>query len=108
SVSETGFTPQILTMAFGSTVRWTNTGGTQQTITERTPLALFDSGPLGPGATFDYFFNAASTYTVGSIQNPSRKQLIKIPMTSVPDSGTTATSFLLKWAQLPPPPDLIF
>jgi plastocyanin/acetyl esterase/lipase len=108
TVSNSGFSPGTVTIPFGTTVEWTNTGTNPHTVTDISPVALFDSGQIAPGGTFRFFFNGASTYTVGSTPDPGKTQTIRVPPRVSPASGTTATPFTVSWAAIPPPPTLLF
>src|SRR5439155_3636622 len=93
TVSDTGFTPKSTTLVMGTTLQWTNTGTAQHTATDLSRVALFDSGPLSPGGTFEFFFNGASTYYVGSTGDTFAPETIKVSPTVSPTSGTTSTPF---------------
>ena len=54
------FVPDVIVVPLGTTVRWTNLGAVAHTVTSNT--ALFDSGVLAPGATFQYTFTALGSY----------------------------------------------
>jgi acetyl esterase/lipase/plastocyanin len=108
AVSESGFTPGTLTVPFGTTVQWTNTGTQPHTVTDSGPVALFDSGSIAPTGIFQFFFNGASTYTVASAIDAGVTQSVKVPPQVSPAAGTTTTSFTVSWAALAPPPNLLF
>src|SRR5439155_26270299 len=93
TVSDSGFTPKSTTLGMGTTLQWTNTGTAQHTATDLSRVALFDSGPLSPGGTFEFFFNGASTYYVGSTGDTFAPETIKVSPTVSPTSGTTSTPF---------------
>jgi len=108
TVTDTGFTPVSTTIGMGSTVQWTNTGTVQHTATDKSKIGLFDSGPLSPGGTFQFFFNGASTYFVQSTGDAFSAQTIKIAPVISPTTGTTTTPFKVTWAAMTPPPNLLF
>jgi plastocyanin len=54
------FEPATITVAPGTTVRWTNHGQHRHTVTSDTKL--FDSGELGPGESYSYTFKDPGTY----------------------------------------------
>jgi len=54
------FDPPTLTVAPGTTVRWTNTGHHPHTVTDRG--GKFDSGDVAPGATYSATFSTPGTY----------------------------------------------
>jgi len=69
-IRDFAFAPNVILVPVGTTVRWTNeSAGNNHTVTSDT--ALFDSGPLGPGASFEYRFDVAGTYTYHCAIHPS-------------------------------------
>jgi plastocyanin len=54
------FVPDPIVVPLGTTVRWTNVGAADHTVTSDT--ALFDSGVIQPGGSFQYTFNALGNY----------------------------------------------
>jgi plastocyanin len=59
SINDDFFTPATLNVAVGTTVVWTNRGGSKHTVTA---TGVFDSGVLSPGATFSFTFATPGTY----------------------------------------------
>ncbi len=59
SISDNSFSPPSLTVPVGTTVVWTNRGGSKHTVTA---AGTFDSGILSPGTTFSFTFTTAGTY----------------------------------------------
>ncbi len=60
-VHDFAFAPNVIIVPVGTTVRWTNEGAVNHTVTSDT--GLFDFDPLGPGASVEYRFDVAGTYT---------------------------------------------
>jgi len=57
------FTPSTITVAAGTTIKWTNKDGVAHTVTSDTgDSEAFDSGSMGDGATFSHTFNTAGSY----------------------------------------------
>lgn len=62
------FRPASLTVRLGATVTWTNQDSIEHTATSQTgpgtlvPSGVFDSGPLGLGATFSHTFESAGEF----------------------------------------------
>jgi plastocyanin len=54
------FDPATITVATGTTVRWTNSGANQHTTTSID--GLWDSGTMSPGATFSFTFSTPGRY----------------------------------------------
>ena len=55
------FSPQTITVAVNTTVKWTNNDAISHTVTSDT--GLFNSGTLAPAGTFSFQFTAAGTFT---------------------------------------------
>ena len=60
-LTTTAYNPSPLTVASGTTVRWTNDDTTAHTSTSNT--AAWTSGNLNPGDHFDFVFQTAGTFT---------------------------------------------
>ena len=56
------FQPASITVAVGATVTWTNGDSAHHTVTSTSGPASFNSGDMGPGATFSFTFNTPGTY----------------------------------------------
>src|SRR5262245_4877714 len=61
TVVDFAFQPATLTVKVGTAVNWANAGKTSHTVTADD--GTFDSGPIGPGASFSQIFKTAGTYT---------------------------------------------
>lgn len=59
-IRDFAFAPNVILIPVGTTVRWTNSGAVDHTVTSDT--SLFGSSTLGPGASFEYQFNVPGTY----------------------------------------------
>lgn len=59
-IQNLAFTPQTVTVAMGTSVRWTNKDSTAHTVTSTT--GAFDSGNMGRGATFTHSFNTLGEF----------------------------------------------
>jgi plastocyanin len=60
-ISDSSFSPSILNISVGDTVRWTNRDSVTHSVTSDTVLAL-RSAPLGHLENFTYTFETAGTY----------------------------------------------
>jgi plastocyanin len=60
---DNAFDPNPLAVAVGDTVTWTNTDGTQHTVTSDAPGTELDSGLIAPGGTYEHTFTSAGTFT---------------------------------------------
>ena len=56
------FSPATLTVAAGTTVKWTNKDGYAHTVTSDT-AGLFNSGNISSGGTYSFTFLTAGTYS---------------------------------------------
>lgn len=54
------FVPDFVIVSVGTTVRWTNVGAEDHTVTSDD--VPFDSGTLSPGASFEYTFDTAGSF----------------------------------------------
>ena len=68
-INGSAFTPATLTIAMGTTIKWTNKNAANQTVTSDT--GLFDSGVIKPNGTYSYTFSTAGTYNYHSTNSPS-------------------------------------
>lgn len=59
-IRDFAFAPDVILVPVGTTVRWTNGGAGDHTVTSDT--GLFDAGTLSPGASFEYRFDVPGTY----------------------------------------------
>jgi plastocyanin len=108
SITDAGFDVATLNVGMGATVRWTNNGTAPHTVTDSSAVALFDSGPILPGGTFEFFFDGASTYNVTSTLDTGFAQAVQVKPTVSPTTGTVTTPFTITFAAIPPPPTLLF
>jgi plastocyanin len=63
------FAPNVIIIPTGTTVRWTNEGAVNHTVTSDT--ALFDSGTLAPGASYEHQFNVPGTFNYHCTLHPT-------------------------------------
>lgn len=73
--SKKSFDPNTITLQKGTTVKWTNKDSTLHTVTSGSPNgensgAVFDSGQLFAGNTFQHVFNVTGTYDYYCIYHP--------------------------------------
>ena len=72
-----GFQPALLTVKAGTTVTWTNNDSAAESVTSDT-ANLFDSGSLAAGATYQFAFSQAGTFTYHSTTNPALKGTVVV------------------------------
>jgi plastocyanin len=70
------FKPQKTTVPVGTTVRWTNRDKVQHTITSDT--GLWDSGKIGPGATYEHKFTTPGSYPYNCTIHPFMRGTIVV------------------------------
>lgn len=70
SIVNAKYRPKNLSVKVGTTLTWTNSDSTPQSVTSDTP-GLFDSGPLSPGATWSYTFSQAGVFPYHSTATTS-------------------------------------
>src|SRR5205823_13456586 len=63
SIQDTEFVPDPVTVGVGTTVHWSNESSRESQHTTTSSNGLWNSGPLNPGQSFDFTFNAPGTYT---------------------------------------------
>jgi plastocyanin len=69
SIQDLAYTPDPVPISVGVTVRWTNNDDVEHTVTSDT--AVFDSGGLDPGESFEYRFDVPGTYPYHCEIHPS-------------------------------------
>jgi plastocyanin len=107
-ISDTAFAPDPVFPRQGGYAGWTNTGTNVHQVVDGSGMGLFDSGPLGPGASFPFAFAGAGTYAYGDPGFPSMTGKVKVPVTVSPGSGGVTTTFTVQWAAVPPPAGYAF
>jgi plastocyanin len=55
------FRPKNVSVKVGTALTWTNNDTTPQSVTSDTP-GVFDSGPIAPGAKFEYTFSKEGVF----------------------------------------------
>ncbi len=68
------FTPSTITVAAGTTIKWTNKDAVNHTVTSDT--GIFDSGTMGDGATFSQMFNNTGSFPYHCAVHPGMKATV--------------------------------
>jgi plastocyanin len=76
AIVDFAFNPGTLSVKAGSSVTWTNTGGTAHTVTADD--GSFDSGTVNPSATFSHPFASAGTFTYHCAIHTNMKATITV------------------------------
>lgn len=97
------FSPSGVKAAMGSTVTWTNNGTTSHTSTQDSPLALWTTGSIAPGASASTTLSAAGTYPYHCAIHSFMTGKVKVPIAVSPLSGTTSTTFTITLATVDAP-----
>ncbi|MCS7274891.1 MAG: cupredoxin domain-containing protein [Candidatus Bipolaricaulota bacterium] len=69
NIQNFAFVPQNITVALGTTVRWTNRDSAPHTVTST--AGIFDSGTMNRGATFTHTFNTPGEFPYICAFHPS-------------------------------------
>jgi plastocyanin len=70
------FTPSTITVAAGTTIKWTNKDGVNHTVTSDT--GVFDSGSMGDGATFTFTFSTSGSFPYHCSVHPGMKATVVV------------------------------
>lgn len=83
SIQNFAFNKSEMTIAVGTTVRWTNKDAVAHTVTSDS--LVFDSGNMPNGAIFEYTFNTEGTFPYRCVPHPSMQGTITVkPAIQVP------------------------
>jgi plastocyanin len=74
SISNYAFVPDTLHVTAGQTVTWTNADAVAHTVTATN--AAWNSGNVAPGATYQYTFPTAGTFTYHCTIHPMMKTAV--------------------------------
>ena len=105
-VSETGFDPTTAPAIQGDTIGWTIVSGDSHRLKDRSGMALFDSGTLAAGSSFQYTFNSAGTYSVTDRATHATSS-VAVPVT-VPSTGKAGKPLLVTWSAAAPAIGFVF
>jgi plastocyanin len=76
SIASMAFSSSSLTVASGTTVKWTNNDAITHTVTADD--GTFDSGNIAPGGTYSHTFSGVGTYAYHCSIHPSMKGKITV------------------------------
>lgn len=100
AIKDNFFSPFKVKAQQGDTVVWTNDGlQAHNTVAQ---AGFWDSGTMNPGATFARDFGAAGKYPYSCTIHGFTGTVV-VPMVLSPTSGTTTTTFTVRWATTVPP-----
>jgi hypothetical protein len=107
SVRDASITPPFHNVPLGGTVQWDFFGPGVHEIVDAHGLGLFDSGPVTPVAYFRYTFDLSGEVRTTDVGYPDNAGKIVAPLQVSPSNGRETTTFTLKWALSPLPPNLV-
>ena len=105
-VAHTGFVPPSASGNQGDTVGWSITGSGAHQLVDASGMQLFDSGSCESGASFQFTFNAAASYSIVDLAT-SASSVVAVPV-KLPATGTTGTPFTVTWSAAPPSQGFVF
>jgi len=108
TVSDFAFSPAVVSQALGYAVSWSISGPSPHRIADNSGLGLYDSGPLGAGASYVRAFESGGAWKYVCLINPSMTGTVQVIPTASPSSGTQTTEFTVTWAVAPPPAGLAY
>jgi plastocyanin len=108
SIVDFAFSPSAVNAAMGSTVTWKNNGTVNHTSTQDSPLALWTTGPIAPGASASTTLTAAGTYPYHCAIHTFMTAKVKVPIAVSPVSGTTMTTFTITIATVTAPNGFVY
>jgi plastocyanin len=106
SIVDLAFQPSGARVIPGAIVQWTNDGSVVHTATGDglgpccpSGPGLWNSGPIQPGASFQFTLASAGRFTYHCNRHPAQMTgSINVKMVAKPAHGTTATVFHIFWA----------
>jgi plastocyanin len=106
AVTSAGFSPRTADVDQGGTVTWTfQQGG--HSVVDKSGMGLFNSGVRPGGSTFSAGFASAGSYKYSCTQH-RETGTVRVPLSAAPASGTTATTFTVKWSAASAPSGFVF
>jgi plastocyanin len=102
------FSPTVRYPAQDTAVLFRFQGPSQHTATDRSGMGLFDTGPMPAGTTDVVRVIGAGQYPFGCTIHPSMTGELKVGVLASPSSGSTATSFVVRWATGRAPDGFVF
>lgn len=76
SILDRSFSPASISIAAGTTVRWTNVSGRDHTVTDTG--RSYDSGNLGSGAGYSRAYDTAGTYSYFCTIHPDMRGVVEV------------------------------
>jgi plastocyanin len=110
NVVDDAYRPGHLDIGLGDTVTWNLKASNQHdhSVTDNSGMGLFDSGVLGPAATWSFRFSWGGTYLIHCTVHPAMTMRVSVPPWATPPTGTLDTTFQIQWAVDVHPPGATF
>jgi plastocyanin len=89
SIVDFAFQPASIEVPAGSTITWTNSGAASHTVTADN--GAFNSGQLGPGASFSQTFTTPGTYAYHCDIHPRMTGTVLVTETAAPAAPAAST-----------------
>jgi plastocyanin len=105
-VGDTGFVPPSASENQGDTVGWSITGSSAHQLVDASGTQLFDSGSRESGASFQFTFNAAASYSIVDLAT-NASSVVAVPV-KLPLIGTTGMPFTVTWSAAAPSESFVF
>jgi plastocyanin len=104
------FSPKMVSIAAGSTIHWANNSGSVHTSTGDTPLALWDSGTVNNGGSFDFVFTAGGKYPYHCTFHVGLGMTgtVSVTIRATPPSGPVGTMFTITVASVTAPAGFVY
>jgi plastocyanin len=104
------FSPQLANLKPGDTVHWTNNSGAIHTSTGDSPLALWDSGTVNNGGSFDFVFTAGGKYGYHCTFHQGQGMIgtVSVRIRAAPPSGPVGTRFTVTVASIAAPAGFVY
>jgi plastocyanin len=100
-VKDFAFSPNSRTPAQDTAVLFRFQGPSLHTVTDTSGMGLFDSGAMPAGTTQTVGVIGAGQYPFACTIHPSMTGVLKVGVLTSPSSGSTTTSFTIRWATAP-------
>jgi plastocyanin len=97
------FDPSVVSLPPGAVLRWNVGGPSMHTVTDRSGMGSFDSGPIGAGGSYDVTFVGAGTYRYGCTIHPQMTGTVEVPIAVWPETVTAGRTVVVTWAAGPAP-----
>lgn len=100
------FSPKVLTITVGTTVRWTNKDSAPHTATSTSPTGIFNSGTLNNNQSFEFTFTQPGTYNYKcNFHGSMTATIVVLPVVEIlvgsnffsPDFITVPVGTVVRW-----------